>query len=73
MQLQNKNISNITLNTEDLIFSVALTDDYYNILNDPTIFTIVSNYSISFYRNGSNGFESTILNRTNCTNIYKYY
>ena len=65
---------NITLNTEQLLFSVMVRDKYHSPLIDPKIITINPKYSI-IYRNNEGNIINTLLNldTVNCSlfkNIY---
>ena len=59
----------MTLSSEDLIFSVGILDESYQILNDPTIFTLVPSYELTKTIDGE--FINTVipLRTINCTEM----
>ena len=66
---------NITLNTENLLFSIFLRDKNHSPLNNPSLITIKGIYKI-LYKNKNNGIINTNeyqLDIVNCTNYYNKY
>ena len=65
---------NITLNTEQLLFSIMIRDKYHSPLIDPKIITIIPTYSI-IYRNNEGNIINTILNldTVNCSTFKNIY
>ena len=65
---------NITLNTEQLLFSIMIRDKYHSPLIDPKIITIIPTYSI-IYRNNEGNLINTILNldTVNCSTFKNIY
>ena len=51
---------NITLNTKTLLFTIAIRDQYYNLINDPSIGSIKATYEITSTINGE--FNINIIN-----------
>ena len=65
--------SNITLNTDDLIFTIGFRDISYKVINDPTILTIEAKYIVTSSKNGSFYNKENYLDFMNCSNISKYF
>ena len=65
---------NITLNTEQLLFSIMIRDKFHSPLIDPKIISIKPTYSI-IYRNNEGIIKNTILNleTVNCSNYKNIY
>ena len=64
---------NMTLNTEKLLFTIAIRDRYYNIINDPSIGSIRATYEITSTINGEFNFQINDLKFMNCSNIYPLF
>ena len=64
---------NLTLNTDDLIFTIGFRDTKYKIVNDPTILTIEATYQIFTSQNGIYNTQINNLDFMNCSNISNYF
>ncbi len=64
---------NMTLNTKNLLFTIAIRDRYYNIINDPSIGSIRATYEITSTINGEFNFQINDLKFMNCSNIYPLF
>ena len=65
---------NITLNSEQLLFSIFVRDSKHSPLNDPTIITLNPTYNIVYRKNGKILSSNNKLDVVNCTkykDIYK--
>lgn len=70
-----KSISpNITLSTDDLIISFGIMDRNFNVIDDPSIFSIDSQYQVIRSFNNNIEFNSFSMKRINCSeiNLKKY-
>jgi hypothetical protein len=64
---------NITLNTKELLFTIAIRDKYYNLINDPSYGYILPTYERTHSVNGEFNIETTNLDFINCSNIYPLF
>ena len=64
---------NITLNTDDLIFTLGFRESELKIINDPTILTIEATYQITTSQNGNYNIQNYNLDFMNCSNISNYF
>ncbi len=64
---------NMTLNTEKLLFTIAIRDQSYKLINDPSIGSIKATYEITSTINGEFSFEMNDLTFMNCSNIYPLF
>ena len=63
---------NLTLNKE-LLFTIALRDQNYNVINDPSIGYLSAKYERTFTVNGKFKIEIIDLNLMNCSNVYHIF
>ena len=65
---------NITMNTQDLLFSIFLRDKNHSPLNNPSLITINATYEI-LYRNRDGNINNQVyqLDIINCSNFYNDY
>ena len=64
---------NMTLNTKELLFTIAIRDKYYNLINDPSYGYILPTYERTYSVNGEFNIETTNLDFINCSNIYPLF
>ena len=64
---------NLTLNTKDLLFTIALRDQNYNIINDPSIGYLSASYERTYTLNGKFKIETVDLNLMNCSYVYPIF
>ena len=72
-KFQSQITKNMTLNTKELIFTIAFRDKYHNLIVDPSIAFIQANYLKTISTNGI--INSYVFNLTsmNCSNIYPIF
>ncbi len=64
---------NLTLNTKELLFTIALRDQYYNIINDPSIGYLRAIYERIYTVNGQFKREELNLHLMNCSYVYPIF
>ena len=64
---------NITLNTKTLLFTIAIRDQYYNLINDPSIGSIKATYEITSTINGEFNINIINLQLMNCSNVFPLF
>ena len=64
---------NMTLNTKELLFTIAIRDQNYNLINDPSIGQIIASYEKTTTINGEFNFEIINLDFMNCSNVYHLF
>ena len=64
---------NITLNTKELLFTIAIRDKYYNLINDPRYASLIATYEKTYSENGNYTVESINLEFMNCSNVYHLF
>ena len=65
--------SNMTLNTKELLFTIAIRDKNYNLINDPSYGYILPTYERTFTVNGEFNIEIINLDFINCSNVYPLF
>ena len=64
---------NMTLNTKELLFTIAIRDNNYNLINDPSIGQIIATYEKTTTINGNINIEIINLDFMNCSNVYPLF
>ena len=72
-KFQSSMTKNMTLNTKELLFTIAFRDNNYNIIKDPSIASIIATYERTVSVNGNLKKETINLNFMNCSNIYPLF
>ena len=65
--------TNMTLNTKELLFTIAFRDNNYNIIKDPSIASIIATYEKTVSINGDLKIDIIDLDFMNCSNIYPLF
>ena len=65
--------TNMTLNTKELLFTIAFRDNNYNIIKDPSIASIIATYERTVSINGDIKIDIIDLDFMNCSNIYPLF
>ncbi len=64
---------NMTLNTKELLFTIAFRDNNYNLINDPSIGQIIATYEKTTTINGNINIEIINLDFMNCSKVYPLF
>ena len=73
MKSSSSQSQNLTLNTDDLIFTIGFRDTNLKVINDPTILSIEAKYIIYSSQNGNFDNQINYLDFMNCSNISSYF
>ena len=65
--------SNMTLNSKNLLFTIAFRDNNYNLIKDPSIASIIATYERTVSINGDLKIDIIDLDFMNCSNIYPLF
>ena len=65
--------SNMTLNTKELLFTIAIRDKNYNLINDPSIGSIIATYERVVSKDGNVSLEIINLDFMNCSKVYHLF
>ena len=65
--------SNMTLNTKELLFTIAIRDKNYNLINDPSYGYILPTYERTYSNKGNFEIEIVTLDFMNCSNVYPLF
>ena len=72
-QFQSSMTTNMTLNTKQLLFTIAFRDKDYKLINDPTIASLNAFYERTTTFNGVINIEELQLDFMNCSNVYPLF
>ena len=72
-QFHSSMTTNMTLNTKELLFTIAIRDNNYNLINDPSIASIIATYERVVSINGNLNIEVINLDFMNCSKIYDIF
>ena len=64
---------NMSLNTRELLFTIAIRDQNYNIINDPSYGYILPTYERTYSNKGNFEIEIVTLDFMNCSNVYPLF
>ena len=65
--------SNMTLNSKNLLFTIAFRDNNYNLIKDPSIASIIATYERTVSIHGDLKIDIIDLDFMNCSNIYPLF
>jgi hypothetical protein len=65
--------TNMTLNTKQLLFTIAFRDKDYKLINDPSIASLNAFYERTTTYNGEINIEELKLDFMNCSNVYPLF
>ena len=72
-KFQSSMTRNMTLNTKELLFTIAFRDNNYNIIKDPSIASIIATYERTVSVNGNLKIDIMDLDFMNCSNIFPFF
>ena len=72
-QFQSSMTTNMTLNTKQLLFTIAFRDKDYKLINDPSIASLNAFYERTTTYNGEINIEELKLDFMNCSNVYPLF
>ena len=72
-QFQASMTTNMTLNTKELLFTIAFRDKDYKLINDPSIASLNAFYERTTTFNGEINIEELKLDFMNCSNVYHLF
>ncbi len=64
---------NMSLNTRELLFTIAIRDQNYNIIDDPSYGYILPTYERTYSKDGNFEIEIVNLDFMNCSNVYPLF
>ncbi len=64
---------NMSLNTKELLFTIAIRDKDYNIIDDPSYGYILPTYERTYSKDGNFEIEIVNLDFMNCSNVYPLF
>ena len=65
--------TNMTLNTKELLLTIAIRDKNYNLINDPSIGSIIATYEKVVSKDGNVSLEIINLDFMNCSKVYHLF
>ena len=65
--------TNMTLNSKELLFTIAFRDKNYQLINDPSIATLIATYERTITINGDIKIEIIDLDFMNCSNVFPLF
>ena len=65
--------TNMTLNTKELLLTIAIRDKNYNLINDPSIGSIIATYERVVSKDGNVSLEIINLDFMNCSKVYHLF
>ncbi len=65
--------TNMTLNTKELLLTIGIRDNNYNLINDPSIGSIIATYERVVSKDGNVSLEIINLDFMNCSKVYHLF